>query len=116
MAQYIRKIKEEFQEKKPWQEMKVAELKAECEVLDIVSSGTKDELLQRLKDYEAGKYTGPVQYVSVDKPKIYLVGVHLNDVLAQKQLAALLQKGEAFFHHYSTDYYFYSTPEKIKLV
>jgi hypothetical protein len=116
MSKFKRQLKPEFQEKrKDLEDMKTSELKAICEEYDIPTSGSKDEVVNRIKLYESGKYVKPVIYETT-ADKRHLIGVHLKDRETLLKLNKFVLSGEARFHHYASDFYYYRTQDKIKLI
>jgi hypothetical protein len=122
MAKYIRKLKPEFEEKrKELEEFKIPELKSLCEDYNIPATGTKEDLVKRIGEYENDKWVGPVQYTTSEPedkrvPKMLFIGVHKNDRDSMMKVNKFVLSGEAKFHHYASDYYFYLTNERIKLI
>lgn len=126
---FTRKLKEEFIERPDYEKMKVPELKRVLEELsygyDLPTTGSKDELLKRIKLVETDKDFGPVKYETING--IHFIGVHKNDEESMKQINFL--KLEQSKHnsksehktypiqnsYYSCNYHFYITIDKIKL-
>jgi hypothetical protein len=121
MGKYVRTLKPEFQPKaKELEELSAKELKLMCEEADLPSSGSKEEIIKRLRDYDSGKYVKPVIYTTSDPEdkkttKILFIGVYKNDKDNMMKINKLHISGEARFHHYASDYYFYQTQTRIKL-
>jgi len=85
--------------------MTLKELKEECRKNGLKVSGTKDELIERLKK--------PTEKdISTDTTKKFLtIGFRLGDPKKEK-LKRLLVKGLAKFKYYSCDIYYYRVDKK----
>lgn len=93
----------------------LAELKDICIELDIPSTGNKGELIKRIEQYHSGTLVKEVVYTTIPG-RGHLVGIHINDRKSMDSMIKIIGKADAKFDHYASDYYFYKTNEKIKLL